>query len=276
MRLGFGLGLEYSRLSGGGSGYNAFIIEVKTDNAGTSNDNQFQFTGAEGDYDVVAKQGGAVVQTFSDLSDAATLTFANGAGTYVLEVTPKESNGFDSIDSGGGGDVNKILDIITYGQVNWAFISFYNGRNLKSIGDRVYNGEGITSFFRSFINAENTPVINIREDFFWNCPNVLTFNQTFNSSSNNLIFSPRLFEKCTLVEDFKLVFFELTLPTDTYSKMIINLEATNIKDNVPFVGGNSKYDPTISDASMGSNLTTGQALTNLNNRGWAFTDGGPI
>ena len=73
-----------------------------------------------------------------------------------------------------------------------------------------------------------------------------------------------------------MVFFELTLPTDTYSKMIINLEATNIKDNVPFDGGNSKYDPTISDASMGSNLTTGQALTNLNNRGWAFTDGGPI
>ena len=48
----FGLGLQYSKLSGGGSGYNAFIIEVKTDNAGTSNDNQFQFTGAEGDYDV--------------------------------------------------------------------------------------------------------------------------------------------------------------------------------------------------------------------------------
>ena len=42
-------------LSGGGVFNNAFIIEVKTDNTGTSNDNQFQFTGAEGDYDVIAK-----------------------------------------------------------------------------------------------------------------------------------------------------------------------------------------------------------------------------
>ena len=72
----------------------AFIIEVKTDELGISNNDQFQFTGAEGDYDVVAKQGGVIVQTFSDLSDAATITFANGEGTYILEVTPKEVNPF--------------------------------------------------------------------------------------------------------------------------------------------------------------------------------------
>ena len=89
MSLGFGFGLEYSKLSGGGN-TDAFIIEVKTDNAGTSNDNQFQFTGALGDYDVVAKQNDVVIETFSNLSDEATITFANGAGTYTLEVTPKE------------------------------------------------------------------------------------------------------------------------------------------------------------------------------------------
>jgi hypothetical protein len=275
MKLGIGIGMGYSKFRGGIVN-NAFIIEVKTDEAGDSSNDQFQFTGGQGEYDVVAKQNDIVVQTFNDLSDEATITFANGAGTYVLEVNAKATNDFNIIDSSGGGDIEKILDIITYGQVNWTFISFFNGRSLKSIGDRVYNGEGITSFFRSFINVENTPAISIREDFFWNCPNVTSFNQTFNSASNNLIFSPRLFEKCTLVEDYTSCFRELTLPTETYSKMIINLEATNIKDNVLFGGGNSKYDPTISDASMGSNLTTAQALTNLNNRGWAFSDNGPI
>ena len=81
-------------LSGGGN-TDAFIIEVKTDNVGTSNDNQFQFTGAQGDYDVVAKQGGVIVETFSDLSDAATITFAS-SGVYDLEITPKATNGFTS------------------------------------------------------------------------------------------------------------------------------------------------------------------------------------
>ena len=108
MRLGFGLGLEYSKLSGGGSGYNAFIIEVKTDETGTSNDNQFQFTGAQGDYNVVAKQGGVIVESFNDLSDEETITFANGAGTYTLEVNAKEVDGFTGMRFNNSGDKEKI------------------------------------------------------------------------------------------------------------------------------------------------------------------------
>jgi hypothetical protein len=45
----------------------AFIIEVDTTKVGTPSD-QFQFTGAEGDYDVVAKQNDIVVATFDNLS----------------------------------------------------------------------------------------------------------------------------------------------------------------------------------------------------------------
>ena len=74
MSLGFGFGLEYSKLSGGGN-TDAFTIEVKTDNTGTSNDNQFQFTGAEGDYDVIAKQNDIVVATFNDLSGEQTILY---------------------------------------------------------------------------------------------------------------------------------------------------------------------------------------------------------
>jgi surface protein len=133
MRLGFGLGLQYSKLSGGGGGNtDAFTIEVKTDNTGTSNDNQFQFTGAQGDYDVVAKQGGVIVETFSDLSDAATITFTNGVGTYILEVTPKEVNPFNKIEFDNNGDKFKILDISNWGLIVWKeFLNaFHDCRNM--------------------------------------------------------------------------------------------------------------------------------------------------
>ena len=258
-----------------GDEFRPFIIEVKTDNSGVSNDNQFTIARAIGDYDIVAKQNGNVVETFSNLSGEQILTFANGAGTYILEITPKSTNPFTAIEYNNDKDNFKIINIITYGDVAWTYMSFFRCSNLTSIGDRIYNGAGITSFSRCFHTTFPTNVINIQENFFWDCPNVLSFNQAFRGNGN-ISFSPRLFEKCTLVERFGFCFRDVTIPTITYSKMMINLEATNIKDNVPFNGGNSQYDPNISDSAMGSNLTAGQARAALLNRGWTFTDNGSI
>ena len=276
--LAMGLGLHKQRFRGNGMGVSAFkpfIIEVKTDNAGVSNNNQFTIARAIGDYDIVAKQNGNVVETFSNLSGEQILTFANGAGTYILEITPKSTNPFTAIEYNNDKDNFKIINIITYGDVAWTYMSFFRCSNLTSIGDRIYNGAGITSFSRCFHTTFPTNVINIQENFFWDCPNVLSFNQAFRGNGN-ISFSPRLFEKCTLVEEFVFCFRDVTIPTITYSKMMINLEATNIKDNVPFNGGNSQYDPNISDSAMGSNLTAGQARAALLNRGWTFTDNGSI
>jgi len=255
--------------------FRPFIIDVKTDNSGVSNDNQFTIARAIGDYDVVAKQGGNVVETFSNLSGEQILTFANGAGSYRLEITPKTVNPFTQIAYENEKDEDKLTNIITYGDIAWTYMSFFRCTNLTSIGDRIYNGAGLTLFSRTFHTTFPTNVVNIQENFFWDCPNVLGFPQAFRGNGN-ISFSPRLFEKCTLVESFIACFRDVTIPTITYSKMMINLEATNIKDNVPFDGGNSKYDPNISDSAMGSNLTAGQARTALEARGWVFTDNGSI
>ena len=137
MRLGFGLGLQYSKLSDGGVFNNAFIIEVKTDNAGTSNDNQFQFTGAEGDYDVVAKQNDIVVATFNDLSDEETITFAS-AGVYVLEVSAKEVSPFTGMRFNNGGDKEKITKNLQWGIFNDTRQQLFFGcSNLTEIGSDV-------------------------------------------------------------------------------------------------------------------------------------------
>ena len=93
----------------------AFIIEVDTSKAGTPSD-QFQFTGAVGDYDVVAKQNDIVVANFNDLSGAETITLPS-SGIYVLEVSAKEVNGFNRIQFDNKRDNDKILDTKNWGTI---------------------------------------------------------------------------------------------------------------------------------------------------------------
>jgi len=129
----------------------AFIIEVKTDNAGTSNDNQFQFTGAEGDYDVVAKQNDIVVATFDNLSGEQTITLANGAGTYILEVNAKEVDGFTGMRFNNSGDKEKITKNLQWGIFNDTRQElFYGCSNLTEIGSDVNWLNSITSGDRMF------------------------------------------------------------------------------------------------------------------------------
>jgi len=153
MSLGFGFGLQYSKLSGGGN-TDAFIIEVKTDNAGTSNNNQFQFTGAEGDYDVVAKQNGVVIETFNNLSDEETITLPS-SGVYVLEVIPKEVNGFNRIAFDNKGDNDKILDTKQYGGVVWSSFenAFYGCENMLTTATDIPDLSSVTSMRYMFRDA---------------------------------------------------------------------------------------------------------------------------
>ena len=158
-----------------------FTIEVKTDNAGTSNDNQFQFTGALGDYDVLAKQGGVIVETFNDLSDEATITFAT-AGIYDLEVFPKASNGFNRIEFGGVGDKYKILDIKQWGNIVWDSFenAFYGCNNMLVTATDVPNLSSVTSLggmFRDcFVANPNTSA--------WNTSNITRMKGVFWSALN--------------------------------------------------------------------------------------------
>jgi len=147
----------------------AFTIEVKTDETGTSNNNQFQFTGAEGDYDVVAKQNGVVIETFNNLSDEATITFAS-SGIYDLEVIPKSSNGFNRIDFNNDGDRKKVINLKQWGNIVWSsfrfrgcFNMYYNATdspNLTQVSSLTvaFNNTG-----KANIDARNWDVSGISE-----------------------------------------------------------------------------------------------------------------
>jgi len=281
MRLGFGLGLQYSKLSGGGIINNAFIIEVKTDEIGTSNDNQFQFTGGQGNYDVVAKQNNIIVQTFNDLSDEATITFANGAGTYTLEVNAKETDGFTGIRFANLGDKNKLIRIN-----QWGVFSDIRDQLFQDCGnfttlpiDNTYLNEStnISVIFRnceililpdsltfeSAVTGINALLFNelISLPPLMNLPNVENANSMLRG--NNLTDLPIGMTLPNLTDGTNFL-LNSTINTERYSKLIVDMEAGNSNTNIPFHGGNSKYN----DA--------GEVARNLliTNQNWTFTDGG--
>lgn len=90
-----------------------FIIEVDTSIAGVSNSDQFQFTGAVGEYDVEAYQNDSLVASFSDLVNEQTITLPS-AGIYELRVIPKEA-GFKKMGFNNGGDRLKLLKVLNWG-----------------------------------------------------------------------------------------------------------------------------------------------------------------
>jgi hypothetical protein len=107
-----GLGLPRSKMFISGLDPN-FIIEVDTSMAGVSNTDQFQFTGAVGEYDVEAYQGGSQVATYSNLVNEQTITLPS-SGIYELRVIPKAA-GFDKLVFDNGGDKDKLLQILQWG-----------------------------------------------------------------------------------------------------------------------------------------------------------------
>jgi hypothetical protein len=259
----------------------AFIIEVDTSKPGTSNDNQFQFTGAQGDYDVVAKQNDIIVQTFNDLSGEETITFANGAGTYILEVNAKATNGFTGMRFNFTGDRLKLLKVKQWGVFNDTRNFLFNGcERLIEIANDV-----------NWLNSKTSLIGVFRTTDLVILPNTLSLlnlsNGTATFQASDLDSLPDVMFLDNL-ENGLLMFFQnnltdlptgITLPnlsngdrmlegntinTERYSKLLIDMEAGNNNTNVPFHGGGSKYN------------AAGETARNLliANQNWSFTDGG--
>ena len=285
MRLGFGLGLQYSRLSGGGGNTDAFIIEVDTTKAGTPSD-QFQFTGAEGDYDVVAKQNGVVIETFDNLSNEATITFAS-SGIYVLEVIPKDTNGFNRIAFDNGGDKDKMLDIKQWGTIVWSsFDSAFNRcENMLVTATDVPNFIEVTitnRMFRFCYNA-NPDVSN------WDMSNVNNMERMFQQAesatpnvsqwnTSSLVNMDDMFENAEIanpncrdwdvsnVTQASQAFNLCNISTENLTAIYENWSQQTLQNNVTFGAGNARF------------FESGQASKDIlvNTYNWTITDGGQI
>jgi surface protein len=144
-----------SRLRASPVNTSSFIIEVDTTKAGTPSD-QFQFTGAVGDYDVVAKQNNTVVATFNDLSGQQTITLPS-SGVYDLEIKAKGINGFNRIRFNNEGDRRKLTDIKQWGTIVWSSFerAFFGCSNMLTTATDVPNLSNVTDMRFMFFSASS-------------------------------------------------------------------------------------------------------------------------
>ena len=161
-----GFGSIYNRSNSGETDLSAqeeplpddFIIEVNTELDGESNSDQFQFTGAVGEYDVKAFQNDTEVASFENLVNQQTITLPS-AGIYELRVIIKEA-GFNKLTFNNGGDRLKLLKVLNWGlygvnELNQGF-AFRGCSNLTEIADNGKWFDVVTNGTRMFENNSLT------------------------------------------------------------------------------------------------------------------------
>jgi hypothetical protein len=128
-----------------------FAITVKTDNAGTSEDNQFTLTGGVGtNYPInwYKKSDPTTTGEITEANGAQTITFPE-AGTYVVQV----GSPFNRINFNNGGDRLKLLEINQWGDIEWSsFQNAFRGCANNSVlpMSDVMNADAVTNFSSAF------------------------------------------------------------------------------------------------------------------------------
>ena len=220
-------------LSGAGQPQNGvgieerFVISVKTDNAGTSLDNQFTLPWI-GTYDI--DWGDGVVET--GLVDTQTHTYAS-AGTYDVAVTADTGR----ILFNGSGDKSKLLNIKNWGSCAWTSMerAFYSCNNLTNIDatdspdlsnathlNIMFQSSGLQSVNFSNWNVEN--ITNVQNMFYSN--QSLTSVDFTNWNTNNFTECGSLFKKCYNLQD--IIGLNTWNLTNCTTKSSIFEECTNL------------------------------------------------
>jgi hypothetical protein len=214
----------------------AFIIEIDTSKTGVSNNNQFQFTGAVGDYDVVAKQNDIVVATFDNLSGAETITLPS-SGVYVLEVSAKEVNEFNRIEFSNDGDKLKITDIKQWGTIVWSsfYAAFWGCQNM-------------------LVTATDIPNLSICDNYNY----MFLFATLANPNMRNWDVSN--------ATNMKIMFQGSNLSIENLTACYENWSQLNLQQNVSFGAGNIKYN---ASGQAGRDIL-------VNTYNWTIEDGGQV
>lgn len=157
---------------------NPFITTWKTDNPGTSNNDQIIIPGI-GTYDIYWEEVGNAANSGSinAVSGTHTITFPN-PGTYEVQL----SGGLTQIRFDNSDDKDKILSIDQWGDVAWqSFTSaFYGCTNLQYNASDAPDLSGATSLFGAFEGASsfNGDLSN------WDVSTITTMGYLFNNASS--------------------------------------------------------------------------------------------
>ena len=121
-----------------------FIIKVKTDNAGTSNDDQFTLPTTGDGYDFTATWDNGDTTTHTGTPGNITFTRPT-VGEHTLTI----SGTFPRIFFNNGGDKSKLIETVNFGDVGWTSMErAFNGCNNNAINpDCTGNFDLVTSAF---------------------------------------------------------------------------------------------------------------------------------
>jgi hypothetical protein len=215
----FGHGLFNSAFGGGAPAVdNDFVIQVKTDNAGTSASNQFTIPTLLGgyDYSVTTSEHLLTGQTGS-----VTLTFST-AGTYEVRI----SGVFPRIHFNNSGDKLKLLEVTNFGSVGWNSLGDGNGGsfhgcsnmdiNLRATGDFT-NLTSVRNGFKNCTSLTNFPAIDMPSASLLNgawqgCTSLASFPLIDLSSATNIgDFNNGAWQGCTALTSFPSINFASVL-----------------------------------------------------------------
>ena len=184
MALGnsMGIGIPMVRLGLGGGGGAVtepeFVIQVKTDNEGDSNDNQFKLPW-NGTYDVDWGDG----TSDSGVTNTQTHTYSS-AGNYDIKITPV--SGAVRIEFDNGGDRKKLLDIKNWGSCEWTTMhrAFKGCEKLEGLSAMdVPNFTNCTDTSNMFENSSNFSGNGAMNS--WDMSNITNTRAMFKSTSFN-------------------------------------------------------------------------------------------
>lgn len=237
-----------------------------------------------------------------DTSKATTLTHAwincNGLTNFPFINTGNVSNftstwrnnsslqSFPMIDTSTGTDLGRAWENCS----SLTDFPVLNTSNVTNFGSAWVSCNGLTSF-PELDTAKSTSFFATWRDCnqlnsfpLLNSANVTAFNQAWQNCSS-LVSLPELdvskgtnftstWRGLSSMANFQALsldsmntgtstFLSTTLSTNAYNEILVNLSANNIKSNVTFHGGNSKYY-----------LSGALAKSELESRGWVITDGG--
>lgn len=265
-----------------------FIIRVKTDNAGSSNNDQFILPVKSGlTYDYTIAWGDGTVENIT--SDANQTHTYPAAGTYIIRIRGT----FPRIFCLNHDDRQKIIGVLQWGDIAWGDLSYaiWDCNNLVEVPqDGAPNLSGVTrltSMFNSCGALTRPPnmsawdMSNIEEPhyIFNNCSNMTTPPDVSGWDTSSCTDMRNMFYSCPI--DVDISNFNISSLTDAsdmmngsnfsqenYDKFLIAAaaQAPSIQSNVSFHAGSAYYSAG-GDAADAHDLLT-------DDFSWTLTDSG--
>lgn len=158
-------------------GPNAFVMQVKTDNSGSSGSTQFAIPTVAGGYNYSVDCNDDGIAEGSSLTGAYTCNYST-PGTYTIAIT----GSFPRIYFNNSGDRLKLLEVKQWGTISWSNMAsaFYGASNLRVTATDAPNLSNVANMQSMFRSATS-----FNDDIsHWDTSHAVTMNLMFSGATS--------------------------------------------------------------------------------------------